>query len=182
MTELATRPVFEVDLPENIDYKRARVQKLMGQLPSNVQLVPIDFERQNLAAVLAQHGYRADQRTFFVWEAVTQYLTEAAVRKVFDFLAQAAPGSKLVFTYVRQDFIDGVNLYDAEAIYQRFRVKQQLWHFGMVPDQVAAFLAEYGWREVEQIGGQQFAERYIKPSGRDIPVSEMERSVYAEKL
>ena len=71
-------------------------------MPSNVTLVPIDVETQDLADVSANHGYRPERPTFFVWEAVTQYLTEAGVRKTFDFLATAAPGSHLVFTYVAQ--------------------------------------------------------------------------------
>ena len=182
MTELSMIPLFEVDLPENIAYKRTRLQQLYGQLPTTVQLVPIDFERQELGTVLAEHGYRAGQRTFFVWKAVTQYLSEEAVRKTFDFLAKAAPGSRLVSTYIRQDFMDGINLYGAAITYQRFRVKQELWHFGMVPEQVGTFLDGYGWREVEQMGSQECVARYIRPSGREMPVSEIERSVYAEKI
>lgn len=182
LAELATLPVFEVDLPENIAYKRRKLQQLYGHVPESVRLVPIDFERQDVATVLGEHGYRADQRTFFVWEAVTQYLTEPAVRKTFDVLAQAASGSQLVFTYIRQDFLDGTQRYGAEGAYQRFRVKQQVWHFGMVPEQVAAFLGTYGWREHEQMGSQEFHLRYVRSSGRDMPVSDVERSVYAEKI
>lgn len=178
---LATLPVFEVDTPENIAAKQARLLAHYGQLPATVRLVPIDFERQELAAVLADQGYRAERRTFFVWEAVTQYLSEAAVRKTFAFLAQAASGSRLVFTYVRKDFIDGVNLYGAGPTYQRFRVKQPLWHFGLEPEQVATFLREYGWEEVEQLGSAELTARYIAPSGRAMPVSEIERVVSAMK-
>lgn len=65
--------------------------------------------------------------------------------------------------------------------YERFRVKQQLWHFGMIPEHVATFLATYGWREEEQMGGQEYVARYIQSGERDIPVSELERTVYAEK-
>lgn len=182
LAELATRPVFEVDLPENIAYKRQKLQRLYGRVPESVRLVPIDFERQDVATVLSEHGYRADQRTFFVWEAVTQYLTEPAVRKTFDVLAQSASGSQLVFTYIRQDFLDGTQLYGAEGAYQRFRVKQQVWHFGMVPEHVATFLAAYGWQEREQMGSQECDLCYIRPSGRDMAVSDVERSVYAEKI
>jgi methyltransferase (TIGR00027 family) len=178
---LANIPVFEVDTPENIAAKRARLQARYGQVPAMVRLVPIDFERQELAAALAEQGHRAEHRAFFVWEAVTQYLSEEAVRKTFAFLAQAAPGSRLVFTYIRKDFLDGLNLYGAAPTYQRFRAKQQLWHFGLHPEQVAGFLSEYGWREVEQLGSTEFTERYIRPTGRDIPVSEIERAVYCEK-
>jgi methyltransferase (TIGR00027 family) len=181
MTELGTLPVFEVDLPENIAFKRTKLEELYGQLPTRVRLVPIDFERQDLETVLAEYGFQTSQRTFFVWEAVSQYLTEDGVRKIFDFLAKAARGSRLVFTYIRQDFLDGVNLYGAAMTYERFRVKQQLWHFGLIPERVAAFLAAYGWEEGEQMGSQEFVTRYIRPSGRDIPVTELERSVYAEK-
>jgi O-methyltransferase involved in polyketide biosynthesis len=57
-----------------------------------------------------------------------------------------------------------------------------LWHFGLIPEQVATFLDTYGWREVEQMGSQEFVARYVGPNGRELPVSEIERSVYAEKL
>jgi methyltransferase (TIGR00027 family) len=182
MADLTNVPVFEADLPENSAYKRTKLHNLYGQIPNSVCLVPLDFERQDLETVLAEHGCRGGQRIFFVWEGVTQYLTEEAVRKTFDFLAKAASGSRLVFTYVRQDFMNGVNLFGAPRLYQQYRVKQKLWHFGMVPGQVAAFLGEYNWRELEQMGGQEFAARYIRPSGRELPVSEVERSVYAEKI
>ncbi|CAN5795642.1 hypothetical protein BH10CHL1_BH10CHL1_16170 [soil metagenome] len=87
-----------------------------------------------------------------------------------------------MFTYIRQDFINGSNLYNAEKTYERFRVKHALWKFGLVPEQVAAFLEAYGWQEREQMGSQEYTVRYIRPSGRELPVSEMERSVYAEKI
>ena len=181
MADLTNVPVFEVDLPEGITYKQAKLRDLYGQVPNTVRLVPLDFEHQDLETALAEHGYRDDWRTFFVWEGVTQYLTEEAVRKTFDFLAKAASGSRLVFTYVRQDFMEGVNLFGAPRLYQQYRAKQDLWHFGMIPEQVAAFLNAYGWRELEQMGSQEFTARYIRPSGRKLPVSEVERSVYAEK-
>lgn len=182
MADLVKIAIFEVDLPENIAYKRSKLETHYGHVPDTVRLVPIDFEHQDLESVLNDHGHPAGQRIFFVWEGVTQYLTEQAVRQTFDFLAKAATGSRLVFTYVRQDFMDGVNLYEATYIYQRFRVKQKLWRFGMAPEQVAAFLEAYSWREVEQMGSQEFLVRYIRPSGREIPILEVERAVYAEKL
>lgn len=182
MADQTTLPLFEVDLPENIAYKQARMRRLYGQMPPSVRLVPIDFERQRLDAALAEQGHRPGQRTFFVWEGVTQYLTEEAVRTTFDALAMAAPGSRLVFTYIRQDFLDGAELYGAAKLYRQFRVKQTLWRFGMAPERVHAFLQTYGWRQVEQMGGREFAARYMRPAGRTLPVSEVERSVYAVKI
>ncbi len=174
-------PVYEVDLPVNIERKRAVVRRALGTQPASVRLVPMDFERDNLAAVLAEHGYRTDYRTFFIWEGVTQYLTADAVRATLGQLRGAAPGSRLVFTYIRRDFIDGVNLYDARSLYRRFREKRQVWLFGLQPDDVSAFIAEYGWRLIEQAGPDYLVEHYIRPTGRNLGASQLEWSVYAEK-
>lgn len=115
------------------------------------------------------HRFVAGRRTFFGWEAVTQYLTESGVRKTFDFLATAAPRSRLVFTYLREDFIDGIEFYGARALYRQPRVKQKLWHFGLDLAKVSDFLAEYGCREVEQLAGAEFGERYLRPAGTCAP-------------
>jgi methyltransferase (TIGR00027 family) len=176
------KQVFEVDLPPNVESKRSRLREIFGEVPPEVSLVPIDFETQHLAAVLADHGYRADQRTLFIWEAVTQYLSEDAVRATFDVLAQAPEGSELVFTFVRKDFLDGTTMFGGEAAYREFVVKRRMWKFGLLPDEAARFLEPYGWAEVEQLGPREFTERYIAPSGRSLPVSEIERTVRCVKI
>jgi methyltransferase (TIGR00027 family) len=174
-------PVFEVDFPSNIARKEAAVERAMGAVPRSVHLVPLDFERDDLIDTLTEHGYRADARTFFIWEGVTQYLTEEAVRNTLGALQVTSPGSRVAFTYVRKDFIDGQNMYDAELLYRRFRVKRQLWQFGIQPDGVAAFVTEYGWRLVEQAGPDYFLRHYIEPTGRKLTASQLEWSAYAER-
>jgi methyltransferase (TIGR00027 family) len=174
-------PVFDVDLPVNIERKKAAVQRAMGAPPPSVHLVPLDFESDDLIGTLTGHGYRADARTFFIFEGVTQYLTEDGVRATLGALRAAAPGSRLVFTYVRRDFIDGVNMYDAAMLYKRFRQRQQVWRFGLDPDQVSAFIAEYGWRLIEQAGPDHYLRNYIEPTGRNLGASQLELLAYAEK-
>jgi len=176
------RRVFEVDLPPNVETKRERLRAILDEVPSGVTLVPIDFEQQRIADVLAEHGYRNDQPVFFVWEAVTQYLTEDAVRATFDFLAQAPAGSELVFTFVRKDFLDGTAMFGGEAAYREFVLKRHMWKFGLLPDEVPDFVGPYGWAETEQLGPQEFTERYLEPSGRALPVSEIERTVHCVKV
>lgn len=179
---LAKLPVFEVDLPENIDAKRSRLKKVLGGVPAHVTLVSIDFDREDLGAVLASHGYAADTRTFFIWEGVTQYLTEEGVRATFDFLAGARAGSRLAFTYIRKDFVDGEVLYGHEYVYKTLVLKGKNWRFGMDPENVADFLSGYGWRMLEHLGFDELAERYVKPTGRKLLSMPIERMVYAEKL
>ncbi len=179
---LATIPAWEVDQAVNIEAKQKGVQSALGEIPAHVTLVPINFMTQDLGEVLNEYGYAGSEKTFFIWEAVSQYLTETAVRQTFDFLAQAATGSQLTFTYVLKDFIDGENLYGQEKFYERMLVKDKIWHFGFDPAQVADFLGEYGWRLIEDLSYEELNNRYAKSVGRALPSMVIERMVYAEKI
>jgi methyltransferase (TIGR00027 family) len=89
---------YELDQRANTDSKLRRLRAIYGQIPERVRVIPVDFESDDLAAVLATAGFDGTRPALFVWEAVTQYLTEGAVRATFAFLAKAAAGSRLVFT------------------------------------------------------------------------------------
>ena len=179
---LATVPVWEVDQPVNVTAKQKGLHKALGNIPAHVTLVPINFITQDLAKVLNENGYAGDKPTFFIWEAVSQYLTETAVRQTFAFLAQAITGSQITFTYVLKDFIEGKNLYRSEKFYEKMVVKDKIWHFGFTPAEVADFLNEYGWRLIEDISYEEIGKRYLEHTGRDLPAMVIERMVYAEKM
>jgi methyltransferase (TIGR00027 family) len=173
---------IETDLPENIEYKRKKVRNLFGEIPAHVRLVPMDFDTQDLESRLASHGYGIGQKSFFIWEAVTQYVSEEGVRKTMAFLAKAGRGSKLAFTYIREDFINGTDRHGLEFMYEAYRGKNPVWRFGMAPDGVSEFLEQFGWKELDQAAGPEYASRYLEPLGRKMPVSEIERMVFAEKM
>ncbi|WP_318531914.1 class I SAM-dependent methyltransferase [Amycolatopsis eburnea] len=137
LPQLRGVPVFEVDLPANSARKEAALRKRFGRVPDGVTLVPVDWEAQ-------------DFRTFVVWEAVTQYLTEPAVRRTLAQLGDLAPGSRLAFTHVRKDFLDGKEFYGVRSAYDDFVVKWRLRRFGLEPGEVAgltnvdsAYIARY---------------------------------------
>ena len=181
LTRQVRVPVFEVDLPVNIARKARTARRVLGELPLSVRLVALDFEHDDLLTALAEHGYLTDYRVFFICEGLTQYLTEAGVRRTLEGLRAAAPGSRAVFSYVHTDFIDGTNRRGARTLYRSVRQRRQLWHFGLQPDAVAGFLAGYGWRLVEQAGPDDLVRAYIEPTGRKLKASQIEWSAYAEK-
>ena len=161
--------------------KRSRLEKVLGEVPAHVTLVSVDFDSEDLGAVLASHGYALDTKTFFILEAVTQYLTEAGIQETFGFLTKAPAGSRLVFTYVRKDFIEGKALHSLDDFHKRMVLKDKSWLFGIDPEDVADFLGGYGWRVLEHLGYEELAEVYVKPTGRKLESLAIERVVYAEK-
>lgn len=175
-------PVFEVDQQINVDRKRAAVHRVLGGLPESVHLAGVDFEHDNVMTTLADNGFRDTGRTLFVWEGVTQYLTPAAVHAMFEQLRAVESGSRLILTYVRQDFIDGTNLHGAEAIYRKFRRRSQVWKSGMVPEHLEEVLRGYGWRVIEQAGPSYYRDLYIRPTRRKISASPIEWTALAVRV
>ena len=131
--------------------------------------------------VLEAHAFSLDKGTFFIWEAVTQYLTQGGFTITFELLGKAPAGSHLAFTYVCKDFLKGRNVYGQQGLYKRY-VRDKIWLFGLEPEGVASFLETYGWLVVEQLGYEELNERYVKPTGRQLAVMAIERIVYAERL
>jgi len=70
---------FELDFPELQKAKRVYIDKKIGELPSNISLVPIDFNSQALGEELKKAGYTLSSKTLFIWEGVTQYISKEAV-------------------------------------------------------------------------------------------------------
>lgn len=178
----ARAPFFEVDLPENIGHKRAWIARTLGDTPAHVRLVPVDFDREDLGEALAASGLPTTAPSFVIWEGVTQYLSEAGVRATLAGLGRLPAGSRLVFTYVREDFVAGREMHGLPGVYRRLVVDEGLWHFGLAPEAVDEFVGAYGWRVVEHVGAPEFMARYVAPTGRAMTVMAIERLVVAEKL
>lgn len=76
---LTDLPMWEIDQRENVEAKEKRLRRALGSIPANIKLVTVDFDRDDLGAVLASSGYFSGARVFFLWDAVMQYLTEQGI-------------------------------------------------------------------------------------------------------
>ena len=173
---------FDLDFPELQKVKRSYIDKTIGELPSNVSLVPIDFNNQDLGEELKKAGYALSSKTFFIWEGVTQYISKEAIDNTMKYVSQAPTGSRIVFTYVLKTFIDGGYIPDGLNSLYKFALKKKnpLWFCGFDPAKMCEYLSKYSLSLIEDVGHQEFLERYIKPKGRDLTVMEIERTVLAE--
>ncbi len=172
--------VFEVDLPSVQEDKKKKLQNHFGRLPGYVTFVPIDFDTQSLEAVFTGTAFDLSKPAVFVWEGVTQYLAEEAVRRTLAFVGTSAPGSMLVFTYVLKSVIERrSDILGADKMMD-FMVKNRApWLFGLEPSSVASFLEPFHLRLIEDVGNADYQVRYLKPLGRKLIVSECERIVHA---
>jgi O-methyltransferase involved in polyketide biosynthesis len=116
----------------------------------------------------------------FVWEGVTQYLTEAAVRSTLSLVGESAPGSTIVLTYIlRRVIADGSW---GEGDVRDLLGSSEPWRFGLEPTQLRAFLGEFGLELVEDVGEAEYQARYLNPIWRQLPVNHIERVAVATVL
>jgi len=172
---------FEVDYPSIIKEKKAKMGKILGKLPGHVVYVPIDFEKQSLDAELEKAGYDLTSKTLFISEGVTQYISKEANDSTLKYVAQAAPGSKIVFTYIIKSFIEGKNIHDGIKVLYKYMVKKyKLFIYGLDPNNIGDYLSKYSLSLIEDIGSEEMEERYMKLVDLDLKVFEIERIALAE--
>ena len=79
-------------------------------------------------------GYDPRRRTLFIWEGVTNYLTEDAVDGTLRWCAGAAAGSTVVFTYVHRQVLDAPQaFYGTEKLFTTLSAAGERWTFGLDP-------------------------------------------------
>ena len=173
---------FEVDYPSVVETKKAKMKKILGKLPDHVIYVPVDFEKQSLDTELKKAGYNLTSKTLFISEGVTQYISKEANDSALKYVAQAAPGSKIVFTYVIKSLIEGKDLNDIakKTLYKWMVKKYKLFIYGLDPSDMENYLSKYSLSLIEDIGSGEMEERYIKLVDLDLKVFEIERIALAE--
>jgi len=171
--------VYEVDLPAVQADKKQKIEQHFGRVPGHVTFVPIDFDTQTLEAVLAGTTFDKSRSALFIWEGVTQYVSEDGVRRTLDFVGKSAPGSSIVFTYVLKSIIERrSDIPNADRMMDRV-AEQAPWIFGLEPSGIQPYLEKFHLLLVEDVGSADYQEKYLKPLGRDMGVFEGERITHA---
>jgi methyltransferase (TIGR00027 family) len=163
---------FEVDHPATQEDKLAKAQAVFGKIPEQVIYVPVDFNTQSLEEQLLQYGYNPALKTFFVWQGVTMYLNRNAVDATLDFVVQhSGPGSAIIFDYVYQSLLDGIQKQNEIGNMRRYRfMTGEGLTFGIPEGVIGSFLEERGFAQVKDINAEGLKAAYCsgKNAGRAV--------------
>jgi methyltransferase (TIGR00027 family) len=136
---------FEVDHPNTSAVKKAHIVRALGLLPGHVKFVAVDFQRDRLPESLQAAGFNPLQRSLFVWEGVSNYVTEDAVRTTLSFIGTLAEGTPLVFTYVDEAVLQRPgNFVGGREVQRTFARLEEPWTFGIRPSHAVDFFQECG--------------------------------------
>ncbi len=102
---------FEVDQPASQADKRTRLAALSGYPADAATFVSCDFEHQDFVERLVAARFDLMAPALFLWEGVSYYLGEEAVRATLSRIADGChAGSAVVFDYVMKNIIEGRRL------------------------------------------------------------------------
>lgn len=111
-----------------------------------MRYVGIDFNRESLSEALQNAGFDRSRPTVFLWEGVTNYLTDEAVNSVLQVIASCRVGSQVIFTFVHAGVLDGsVEFYGAERLIRDVAAVGEPWTFGIEPQGLSGFLDRRGF-------------------------------------
>jgi methyltransferase (TIGR00027 family) len=111
LSALREAHVFEVDHPASQSFKRRAARRLQRTC-RGLSYVSCDFERDDLAAGLRAAGHRDDEPTVWIWEGVTLYLDDEAIRATLASISvRSAEGSTLLVEYHDAEIAPRAGLY-----------------------------------------------------------------------
>jgi methyltransferase (TIGR00027 family) len=163
---LASARIFEVDHPNTAEVKQQRLQSAHADL-SKVTFVKVDFEIDDFDRLLLAAGFDASRRAIVVWEGVSQYLTGEAVCAVMRWVGKLAPRSRFIFTYVHEGVLDGsVAFVGADKVLAKVGGTGEPWRFGLLPDELPAFLRERGLSLLSDLGADDYRANVMGAASR----------------
>lgn len=137
---------FEVDHPRTQADKLRRLKALAGYPVGAATYVTCDFEKERFLEKLIGAGFDTRAPAFFLWEGVTLYLEEAAVRATMRTVAEGCdPRSVLLFDYVGKTMASGT-VTQADDLAVRALLEDLVEPIRFGTDDVLPMLHEEGFR------------------------------------
>jgi methyltransferase (TIGR00027 family) len=150
--------IFEVDHPATQAWKRRRLAETGIPVPGNLAYVPVDFQRDDLAACLAAAGFDGARASFFSWLGVVPYLSEAAVFAILAGIAALPGGAHVVFDYGNPA---GAGDGGREELARRVAAVGETLRSHFETEDLHARLAAAGFLTIEDLGPAGMRERFL---------------------
>ena len=162
--ELASQlRVFEIDQPGPQEWKRQRLIDLGFGVPSNLRLVPVDFEAGDAWwTQLVAAGFNAARPAVVASTGVSMYLTKEAIIATLRQVATLAHGSTFVMSFMLPiEMLDDEVRPGVERAAAGARASGTPFISFFTPDEMLALARAAGFKEVRHVSAAMLAQRYF---------------------
>jgi len=155
--------IFELDISTTQKPKIEILCRKKVWLPPELVFVPIDFNTERLSEVLSRAGYQEGQKSLFIWEGVTMYITPQAVDNTLAFIySSAASESLIAFDYIYSSVLrQEKRFYGEQEIFKTVSNAGEGWTFGLEDGEILQFLSERGFKLIANYTPSDMEKTYL---------------------
>lgn len=157
--------IFELDIAPTQNRKKKCLKKARVTVPSQVNFVPIDFNKESLADVLERAGYDHRDKTLFIWEGVSYYLETESVQATLEFVRQTSHAeNRLAFdctvSISDQDLNDYYGVREFVQTMKEHHANEALL-FSIEAGQIGSFLENRGLKLIDLMKNDEIESAYL---------------------
>ena len=155
---------FELDIETTQQRKKERLHQAGISIPDHVVFVTINFNTEPIGDILNLAGFNSYQKTLFVWEGVTYYLSAQVIDDTLRMVRSHSPvGSLICFDYASPS-PEILNHEDVRKIREMMRLNYpgEPTQFGINVGEIASFLSSRGFGIVEHINAEDMERKYLQ--------------------
>ncbi|MCW8038816.1 MULTISPECIES: class I SAM-dependent methyltransferase [Acinetobacter] len=154
--------IYELDHPDTQALKIKTLSQL-GEIPANVEFVPINFEAEKISDALQRSSYDVKELGFFSWLGTTHYLKpETTLSTLRDLAAFAASESEVVFDYsIPYQNLQGIERLGTMLLSQVTHLLNEPIIGFFNTQQLHDLMWDLRYLVVEDLSGKDITERYL---------------------
>ncbi|MDR2214521.1 MAG: class I SAM-dependent methyltransferase [Nevskiaceae bacterium] len=156
--------VFEIDQPEQQEWKRRRLVESGFGIAPFLHLVPVDFEaNESWWKKLCAADFNPERPAIVASTGVSMYLTQEAVAATLRQVARLKSGSTLAMTFLLPiERTDPEIRFGVEKAAQGAKASGTPWLSFFMPEQILSMARDAGFRKVEHVSALALAQRYFQ--------------------
>ena len=156
--------IMELDIETTQNRKKQSLKKAHIDIPEQVTLVPIDFNKESIKNVLEKAGYDNNKETLFLWEGVTYYLDPQAVDQTLEFVSQSSSiESVIAFDYAISVSEENIHQYGVKEFFRSMKEHHQDERiaFSMAEGKMEAFLEQRGLQIIHHLDNAAMEREFL---------------------
>lgn len=156
--------IFELDIATTQHRNKKCLRKAKVEIPKNVTLVPINFNKESLKDVLEKAGFDHYKKTLFLWEGVTYYLHPESVDVTLDFVSQSKHYETIiVFDYMTSKSEENNNYYGVKEFLKTMKNQHsgEKLMFVIEEDKIGSYLEQRGLKMIDNLNNVEIEKTFL---------------------
>lgn len=163
--------IYEIDHPTMQQCKIEKLRECDITPPTNLTFLPLDFNQQSLADILANIPLQAGEKCLFLLEGLSMYLDPEQVNALFCAISNySSDGSQIICDFVYADVLTEPPVltgaergtgYGAKESVERVRSIGEEWTFGIAASGIDTLLEQFGFTLLDKAAAHELEKRFF---------------------